>query len=154
GVADQTRSGYRLQDMVDTLAELPLEFSPGTRWNYSVATDVVGHLIEVISGQGLDAYLRERVLAPLGMRDTSFVLGDQQVARFAANYERQGRRQPEDDRRPRPEQLPEAQLLLRGWRSPLDGTGLLPLHLDDAELGRARRRPAPRAQDGGAHDHE
>ncbi len=90
GVADQARSGYTLQDMVDTLAELPLEFSPGTRWNYSVATDVVGHLIEVISGQRLDAYLRERVLAPLGMRDTSFVLEDQQVSRFAANYERQG----------------------------------------------------------------
>ena len=90
GVADQTRSGYTLQDMVDTLAELPLEFSPGTRWNYSVATDVIGHLIEVISGQRLDAYLRERILDPLGMRDTGFVLEDQQVARFAANYERQG----------------------------------------------------------------
>jgi len=90
GVADQARSGYTLQDMVDTLAELPLEFSPGTRWNYSVATDVVGHLIEVISGQRLDAYLRERILEPLGMRDTSFVLGEEQAARFAANYERQG----------------------------------------------------------------
>jgi CubicO group peptidase (beta-lactamase class C family) len=90
GVADQTRSGYTLQDMVDTLAELPLEFSPGTRWNYSVATDVIGHLIEVISGQRLDAYLRERILEPLGMRDTGFVLEDQQAARFAANYERQG----------------------------------------------------------------
>jgi CubicO group peptidase (beta-lactamase class C family) len=90
GVADQTRSGYTLQDMVETLAELPLEFSPGARWNYSVATDVVGHLIEVISGQRLDAYLRERILDPLGMRDTGFVLQDEQVARFAANYERQG----------------------------------------------------------------
>ena len=90
GVADQTRSGYTLQDMVETLAELPLEFSPGTRWNYSVATDVVGHLIEVISGQRLDAYLRERILDPLSMRDTGFVLQDEQVARFAANYERQG----------------------------------------------------------------
>ena len=90
GVADQTRSGYSLQDMVETLAELPLEFSPGTRWNYSVATDVLGHLIEVISGQRLDVYLRERILEPLGMRDTGFVLGEQQVARFAANYERQG----------------------------------------------------------------
>jgi CubicO group peptidase (beta-lactamase class C family) len=90
GVADQTRSGYTLPDMVETLAELPLEFSPGTRWNYSVATDVIGHLIEVISGQRLDAYLRERILEPLGMRDTGFVLEDQQVARFAANYERQG----------------------------------------------------------------
>jgi len=90
GVADQTRSGYTLQDMVDTLAELPLEFSPGTRWNYSVATDVIGHLIEVISGQRLDVYLRARILEPLGMRDTGFVLEDEQAARFAANYERQG----------------------------------------------------------------
>jgi len=89
-VADQTRSGYTLQDMVDTLAELPLEFSPGTRWNYSVATDVIGHLIEVISGQRLDAYLRARILEPLGMRDTGFVLEDERAARFAANYERQG----------------------------------------------------------------
>jgi len=90
GVADQTRSGYTLHDMVDTLTELPLEFSPGTRWNYSVATDVVGHLIELISGKKLDVYLRERILEPLGMRDTSFVLDDAQVSRFAANYERQG----------------------------------------------------------------
>jgi CubicO group peptidase (beta-lactamase class C family) len=90
GVADQTRHGYTLREMVDTLAELPLEFSPGTRWNYSVATDVAGHLIELVSGQRLDLYLRERILGPLGMRDTSFVLGDDQVSRFAANYERQG----------------------------------------------------------------
>jgi len=89
GIADRTRPGYTLQHMVDTLAELPLEFSPGTRWNYSVATDVVGHLIEVISGQPLDAYLRARVLDPLGMRDTGFFIGADQTPRFAANYERQ-----------------------------------------------------------------
>jgi CubicO group peptidase (beta-lactamase class C family) len=88
-VGDRTRPGYTLRDMVETLAELPLEFSPGTRWNYSVSTDVVGHLIEVISGQRLDAYLREHVLQPLGMVDTGFVIGDEQRARFAANYERQ-----------------------------------------------------------------
>jgi len=75
--------------MVATLAELPLEFSPGTRWNYSVSTDVAGHLIEVISGQRLDAYLREHIFEPLGMRDTGFVIGSEQVSRFAANYERQ-----------------------------------------------------------------
>lgn len=90
GVADQTRSSYTLRDMVETLTELPLEFSPGTRWNYSVSTDVVGHLIEVISGQTLDAYLRERILEPLSMRDTGFVIAEEQAARFAANYERQG----------------------------------------------------------------
>lgn len=89
GVADRTRPGYTLRDMVETLAGLPLVFSPGTRWNYSVSTDVVGHLIEVISGQRLDAYLREHVLGPLGMEDTGFVVGDGQVPRLAANYERQ-----------------------------------------------------------------
>jgi CubicO group peptidase (beta-lactamase class C family) len=88
-VADRTRAGYTLADMVATLAQLPLEFSPGTRWNYSVATDVVGHLIEVISGQRLDDYLAEHVFGPLGMRDTGFAIRDEQVPRFAANYERQ-----------------------------------------------------------------
>src|SRR5262245_40087713 len=89
GVGDRTRTGYTLRDMVETLAGLPLEFSPGTRWNYSVSTDVIGHLIEVISGQRLDAYLREHVLEPLDMRDTGFVVADGQIPRFAANYERQ-----------------------------------------------------------------
>lgn len=89
GVADRTRPGYTLRDMVEALAGLPLVFSPGTRWNYSVSTDVVGHLIEVISGQRLDAYLREHVLGPLGMEDTAFVVADAQLPRLAANYERQ-----------------------------------------------------------------
>ncbi len=88
-IGDRTRPGYTVKDMIDTLATLPLEFSPGTRWNYSVATDVCGHLIEVISGQRLDAYLREHVLQPLGMSDTSFVVTDDKQSRFAANYERQ-----------------------------------------------------------------
>src|SRR5215475_12883952 len=76
GIADRTRSGYTVGDMVDELAHVPLEFSPGTRWNYSVSTDVIGHLIELLSGQRLDAYLREHVLQPLGMSDTSFVITD------------------------------------------------------------------------------
>ena len=59
-----------LRDMIDQLAELPLEFSPGTRWNYSVATDVLGYLVEVISGQRFDRFLEERIFAPLGMVDT------------------------------------------------------------------------------------
>src|SRR5215470_14016807 len=78
-VADRTQPGATLAGMIDTLATLPLEFSPGTRWNYSVSTDVVGYLIEVISGQKLDAYLRQHVLEPLGMTDTSFVIRAEQV---------------------------------------------------------------------------
>jgi len=88
GVGDRTRRGYTARDLVEELAALPLEFSPGTRWNYSVSTDVIGHLIEVISGQRLDAYLREHVLQPLGMTDTSFVVTAAQTPRFAANYQR------------------------------------------------------------------
>jgi CubicO group peptidase (beta-lactamase class C family) len=89
GIADSGRPGYTLQHMVETLAKLPLEFSPGTLWNYSVSTDVVGHLIEVISGQRLDRYLAEHVLEPLGMHDTGFVIREDQVPRFAANYLRE-----------------------------------------------------------------
>ena len=86
GVADRTRPGATLRDTIATLAELPLEFSPGTRWNYSVATDVVGHLIEVISGQRLDAYLREHVLQPLGMRDTAFHVPKSKRSRLCVAY--------------------------------------------------------------------
>ena len=59
--------GYTLQAMIDQLAELPLEFSPGERWNYSVATDVLGHLIEKISGMAFPDYLRKVIFEPLGM---------------------------------------------------------------------------------------
>jgi CubicO group peptidase (beta-lactamase class C family) len=90
GVADCTKPGATLQDMINTLAELPLEFSPGTRWNYSVATDVLGYLVEVVSGQHFDVYLRDQVLGPLGMVDTSFTIAPEQLPRFACNYQRQG----------------------------------------------------------------
>lgn len=89
GVGDMAESGYTLRDMVDTLAELPLEFSPGTRWNYSVSTDVLGYLVEVLSGQRFDVYLRDHIFAPLGMNDTGFTIADEQLARFACNYQRQ-----------------------------------------------------------------
>jgi CubicO group peptidase (beta-lactamase class C family) len=88
-VGDRTRPGYTARDLVEELAPLPLEFSPGTRWNYSVSTDVCGYLVELISGQRLDAYLAEHVLQPLGMTDTSFVVTDDRAKRFAANYQRQ-----------------------------------------------------------------
>ena len=79
-----------LGDMIGHLSELPLLFSPGTRWNYSVATDVLGYLIEVISGQALDRFFAEEILEPLGMTDTGFSISPDQVERFAANYERDG----------------------------------------------------------------
>jgi CubicO group peptidase (beta-lactamase class C family) len=75
-----------LQDMIDDLAELPLVFSPGTAWNYSISTDVVGYLVEVISGQRFDRYLQERIFEPLGMADTAFWVRPDQADRLASNY--------------------------------------------------------------------
>ena len=89
GVAEMGTADYTLQDMVDQLAQLPLEFSPGTRWQYSVATDVVGYLVEVLSGQSFDAFLRDHIFAPLGMRDTSFLIPRDRLQRFAHCYIRQ-----------------------------------------------------------------
>ena len=80
--------GTTLADTIDTLAKIPLEFSPGTRWNYSVSTDVLGYLVEVISGQTFDEYLHQNIFEPLKMVDTGFTVPDADVGRFAANYER------------------------------------------------------------------
>lgn len=87
------RPGYTLEQMIDDLAGLPLEFSPGQRWNYSVSTDVLGYLIQVISGQSLETYLQEVIFDPLGMHDTSFDVSPDSVARFASAYERDANKQ-------------------------------------------------------------
>jgi len=89
GVADTAATDYTLRDMIDQLAVLPLEFSPGTRWQYSVSMDVVGYLVEVLSGQSFDAYLHEHIFAPLGMHDTSFLIPDDRLHRLAHCYRRQ-----------------------------------------------------------------
>ncbi len=87
GVDFQT-SDFTLGEVVAKAAALPLLAQPGTRWNYSVATDVAGHLVAVLSGQPFDVFLRERVLAPLRMGETGFAVRDDQRPRFAANYAR------------------------------------------------------------------
>ena len=79
-----------LADFAAGLSELPLLFSPGTRWGYSVATDVLGFIIEVVSGKTLDQYFADEILGPLGMVDTAFAIAPEKQARFAANYERDG----------------------------------------------------------------
>jgi CubicO group peptidase (beta-lactamase class C family) len=75
-----------LAEFCDRLAELPLLFSPGTQWSYSVATDVLGRLVEVISGQPFDAFLQDRIFGPLGMVDTGFWVPDDRAHRLATNY--------------------------------------------------------------------
>jgi CubicO group peptidase (beta-lactamase class C family) len=63
-------------DFVDRIAKLPLSYQPGTTWDYSHSTDVLGRLVEVVSGKSLLAYEKERILDPLGMTDTSFYVTD------------------------------------------------------------------------------
>lgn len=77
-----------LAEFADKLAQVPLAFDPGTQWSYSVSIDLLGRVIEVASGQGLDAYLHEALFAPLDMRDTAFRVPADQLARFAGNYAR------------------------------------------------------------------
>ncbi len=78
--------GMDLAGCVDAWAGLPLMFDPGSEWAYSVATDVLGRLVEVISGQPLDEVLRTRVLGPLGMDDTAFWVDADRSERMAALY--------------------------------------------------------------------
>jgi len=75
-----------LADMIDTLAELPLVYHPGTSWEYSIATDVVGRLVEVVSGQAFDTFIQARILGPLGMVDTAFMVPAKDRSRFVAYY--------------------------------------------------------------------
>ena len=75
-----------LAAMMDTLADLPLVFHPGTGWEYSVGTDVLSRLVEVVSGEAFDTFIQSRVLDPLGMVDTGFVVPDAQRHRLAALY--------------------------------------------------------------------
>ena len=75
-----------LQSMIEELAKIPLEFSPGEAWNYSVSTDVIGYLIGMISGKPFEQFLKERIFEPLEMKDTDFFVPAGKAHRFAACY--------------------------------------------------------------------
>ena len=75
-----------LQGCCDAWADMPLLFDPGRAWNYSVATDVLGRIVEVVSGQTLDEFFRTRIFEPLGMTDTGFAVPPEKLDRLAALY--------------------------------------------------------------------
>lgn len=81
-----TPPGMDLAACCDVWASFPLLFQPGTQWAYSVATDVLGRLVELISGRSLDTFFAERIFGPLGMTDTGFVVPEADVDRLAALY--------------------------------------------------------------------
>ncbi len=75
-----------LEEMIEKLATLPLEFSPGEAWNYSVATDVLGYIVGKVSGTSFEVFLKERIFDPLGMVDTAFYVPQEKASRFCACY--------------------------------------------------------------------
>lgn len=85
GVAEMHTAGG-LAAMIEQLKSLPLEFAPGESWNYSVASDVLGYLVEKISGQPFGEFVRRRILEPLNMRDTDFLVAADKRDRLAACY--------------------------------------------------------------------
>ena len=153
-----------LQSMIEDLAKIPLEFSPGEAWNYSVSTDVIGYLVGKISGMPFEQFLKERIFNPLGMNDTDFHVPADKAHRFAACYsadpqggmtfhatERKGRLTLQDD--PDHKLVPVAAVVhLRRRRAVLDRGRLSHLLPRAAQPRRTRRRQADRPEDAGADD--
>jgi CubicO group peptidase (beta-lactamase class C family) len=86
GFPPDLRPEYDLAEACDRLAALPLLFEPGAEWNYSHSTDVVGRIVEIVSGRSLDEFFAQRIFAPLGMTDTAFAVAEADRARLATLY--------------------------------------------------------------------
>ena len=81
-----TPQGKNLAEVIDVLASLPLMFQPGTEWAYSMSIDVLGRVVEVLSGMTLGEFMKKRIFDPLGMNDTGFFCPEDQAHRLAALY--------------------------------------------------------------------
>lgn len=79
-------ANVNLAEFVTQLAAIPLQYEPGTRWHYSVSVDVLGRLVEVLSGKPFDQFLQERIFTPLEMRDTGFTVPASKQGRLAKLY--------------------------------------------------------------------
>jgi len=76
-----------LEEKINGMAELPLRFQPGSAWNYSIATDVCGYLVQVLADMPFEDYLEEKIFRPLGMVDTAFHVAEHDIDRFAKLYQ-------------------------------------------------------------------
>ena len=86
GINVLSEADLTLEEFCGRIAQLPLAFQPGSSWRYSVATDVCARLVEVLSGQRFDEYLRDRLFGPLGMVDTDFWVPEEKSHRFVTMY--------------------------------------------------------------------
>ena len=135
-------------EFVERLAKLPLAFQPGTTWDYSYSTDVLGRVVEVVAGKPLLQVMKQRLFDPLGMKDSSFYVTDKaQQPRSSSRsrttaYRRRRRRQ-------RPARGEEVGVGRR--RADVDGDGLCALRPDAAERRHARRQALPQPEDPRLH---
>ncbi|MER6529409.1 serine hydrolase domain-containing protein [Streptomyces sp. NPDC001508] len=86
GLESSVPPGANLAETIDVYAGLPLQFEPGTQWNYSVASNVLGRVVEVVSGQPLDMFFAERIFRPLGMPDAGLHIVPEQADRLSELY--------------------------------------------------------------------
>lgn len=108
-----------LEEFVHRIAMCPLRTQPGTEFYYSLSVDVLGFLVQVVSGQPFDAFLQERILGPLGMDDTAFDVPESKLNRFAVNY------QPDKEKGLAVFDAPETSRFAKPTRCPAGGMGLL-----------------------------
>ncbi len=142
-IGDVVKDGT-LQSMINDLSKMPLEFSPGEAWNYSVSTDVIGYLVGKVSGKPFEQFLKERIFNPLGMNDTDFFVPADKAQGDAHAAGRSGR-----------EFVPVATVVhFRRRRIVLDLGRLSLLLPRAAQWRRTRRRQADRSEDAGADDIE
>src|SRR5260221_7963153 len=137
-----TPKGADLAACCDIWAGLPLLFQPGAEWNYSVGTDVLGRVIEVAAGSGLDEFFASRIFGPLGMTETGFWIPDDDRARLAAPYT------PGPDRKAARLDAPRAvarkRPAFRGGGGCLVGKAARPHGFTSMLLGAPRKPPGPR----------
>jgi CubicO group peptidase (beta-lactamase class C family) len=86
----KVRQSTTLQEMIDRMAQIPLNYQPGTRWRYSLSMDIQGYIVEKLSGQSLPDFLRDNLYAQLGMKDAGFYVPAEKRSRFATLYEYDG----------------------------------------------------------------
>jgi CubicO group peptidase (beta-lactamase class C family) len=118
-----------LEELVHGIARCPLRFQPGSDWFYSMATDVLGYLVQVVSGQPFDAFLQERILAPLGMVDTAFDVPASKLDRFATNY------RPKEGGGLEILDVPETSRFAKPTRCPAGGMGMVSTIADYYRFG-------------------
>jgi len=121
-------TGPDLAAFVTKLARLPLASQPGTRWEYSVSMDVLGRVVEVVSGEQLDTYMQDQIFGPLGMVDTGFSVPKNKVPRFAALYSKT------DDGGMKRIERPEENEYLASRPVPFGGSGLVSTASDYARF--------------------